>query len=102
MDRKPVAYLAGPFSGRCRSHTVARFATYQTWLEYGGRQVVNPTVVVPPSASWWCAMVRCLWVLRLCDELWLLPDWQASRGARLEYRAARVFGLRVYVCPVLY
>jgi hypothetical protein len=101
MDRKPVAYLAGPVTGRPRRNLWA-FLTYQEYLERQGRQVVNPLRLVRPSATWLGAMVRCLWHVALCDELWLLPGWERSRGARLELRYARALGVRVREVPVLH
>ena len=101
MDRKPVAYLAGPVTGRPRRNLWA-FLAYQEYLERQGRQVVNPLHLVRPTASWLGAMVRCLWHVTLCDELWLLPEWERSRGARLELRYARALGLRVREVPVLH
>ncbi len=101
MDRKPVAYLAGPVTGRPRRNLWA-FLAYQEYLERQGRQVVNPLALVRPSASWLGAMVRCLWHVALCDELWLLPGWERSRGARLELRYARALGVRVREVPVLH
>ena len=101
MDRKPVAYLAGPVTGRPRRNLWA-FLAYQEYLERQGRQVVNPLHLVRPSASWLGAMMRCLWHVSLCDELWLLPGWERSRGARLELRYARALGVRVREVPVLH
>ena len=90
-----MAYLAGPVTGRAHRNETA-FAEAQHLLERHGWQVCNPLRVVPASASWLGAMVRCLWHLSLCDEVRMLPGWHQSRGARWEVAAAVVLGLRLY------
>ena len=86
-----------------------RFAQWQVLLESEGHEVVNPARI-------WVA--RCMWLYRVLAgitsertayrlvlryDLWLLhgcthifmigKDWRLSRGARLESRKAREFGV---------
>ena len=93
--RRRLAYIAGPVTGHPQRNQVA-FAEAQHLLERHGWQVVNPLAVVPASASWLGAMLRCVWHLSLCDEVRLLPGWERSRGARWELVVAVVLGLRIY------
>lgn len=92
--RRRLVYLAGPVTGRPHRNEAA-FAQAQHLAERAGFVTCNPLLIVPPSASWLGAMVRCLWHLTLCDAVQLLPEWEQSRGARLERAWAQVLGLPV-------
>ena len=101
LDELPrVVYLAGPVTGR-PGLNAAMFGYVEHIAERAGYAVCNPLRIVPASSSWAAAMVRCIWHLLLCDEVWLLPEWESSRGARLEYRLARGLGLPVRIAPVV-
>lgn len=94
--RRRLVYLAGPVTGRPRRNEAA-FAQAQHLAERAGFVTCNPLFIVPPSASWLGAMLRCLWHLTLCDAVHLLPEWEQSRGARLERAWAQILGLPVVV-----
>lgn len=52
-----------------------------------------PVVPVELCRSWWNwyrCMAVCLWHLLRCKYILQLPNWVDSRGARWEYRAAKL------------
>lgn len=52
--------------------------------------ILNPAEFVPEHCGWHRAMILCLWKLLFCHHVCLLPDYKDSRGARIEYRFARL------------
>lgn len=40
-------------------------------------------------------MAFCFELLSMCDELWLCPGWESSRGCRMEYEFAKQRGIPV-------
>lgn len=40
-------------------------------------------------------MIICLWHLMKCDTVVFMDNWQDSRGARIEHRAARFFDKQI-------
>jgi hypothetical protein len=61
----------------------------------GFRNIANPARLVPPETGWRTAMRMCLKALLDCDGLAVLPDWNESRGAKLEIRIASELGIEI-------
>lgn len=58
--------------------------------------VVNPAdVELPKICGWEDYMVICLHLLKSCDSIYMLPDWESSKGAEKEYQYAETNGLEV-------
>lgn len=65
-------------------------------LRRAGFKVVNPAENgLAPNAPWASHMRRDLHAMLDCQGLAVLPDWQASRGARLEVDVAQALGMPV-------
>lgn len=97
-------YLAGPISlnGQLEPGAVAqnieRFKAAAEQLRAKGFHVENPAEnedTVPPR-TWESWMRLSLSQLLTCDEVWLLPNWEQSRGARMEWRIADALGMDVH------
>ena len=93
MSTKPRLYVAGPMSGL----PLLNFPTFReaaAALRARGFEVVNPAEInIDPSAGWQACMRADIAQLVTCDALALLPGWEKSRGARLEYIIATGLGL---------
>ena len=44
---------------------------------------------------WWICMVRCLWVLLGCSYVYMLHDWEQSRGAKIEHKVAKALNKQI-------
>ncbi len=87
---KRTAFLSGKITND--PHYKNKFFTAAAELEAAGFTVLNPAAL-PADAFSWDAYLRITEaMLRECDCVFFLPDWQESRGARYEYGLAAACG----------
>lgn len=95
-------YIAGKITGdekyRRKFETAERYLTGH--LEWDRKDVVNPVRECRRGWPWWRCMVRCLRLVAGCRWVAMLPDWNESRGARIEHAWARTLGKTVLYLPV--
>lgn len=90
-----LLYLAGPMSGIADFNHPA-FHAAAAKLRAQGCQVVNPAELNPDTSKTWDqCMRRDLQALADCNSLALLPGWELSKGARLEYDVAQALGMTI-------
>jgi Domain of unknown function (DUF4406) len=91
-------YICGKVTGLPPEQVKEKFEAAQDFL-YDTQQycrVVNPvTLVGNPQEEWKSAMHTCLKALIDCSKMYLLHDWQTSRGARLEVLIAYNLGINI-------
>lgn len=92
---KQIVYLSGKVSNSFYTHVVEKFRRAEEDLARNGYFVINPTKLVPGAANWDFAMRILVPFLSVCDKICLLPDWEESEGAKLEYEVAKKLGLDV-------
>ena len=83
-------YISGAITGT--TDYMTRFNNAQKHLERLGYEVVNPALInsnLPTSTTWEEYMRVSLVLLNMCDSIYMLPGWQKSRGAKLEYKHAK-------------
>ncbi len=89
-------YIAGKVSGLERQVYVHNFARAEKALRRAGFKPINPVRLCKPHWSWTRCMAVCLFYVVFCSQgIYRLPDWQQSRGARIEYRVARLLGKKI-------
>lgn len=88
-------YIAGPMTG-LPDLNFAAFNAEAERLRAAGWEVLNPAEINPDHTMAWAdCMRRDLAALVTCDAIQLLPGWENSRGARLEWIVADKLGLQV-------
>ncbi len=80
---KPIAYIAGKISGDPTYRE--KFAHAQEVLEHRGYIVLNPALL-PEGMNPKDYMRICMPMLDTADRVFLLPEWDESRGATLEHK----------------
>jgi hypothetical protein len=83
--RRPTCYLSGPITGR--SGHQLDFATAKANMESVGFRAISPVTDCGCSVdfSWELNMQLCLQRMHGCTHIFMLPGWENSRGARIEF-----------------
>lgn len=87
-------YIAGPMAGLPQLNFPA-FNAEAERLRALGYDVVNPAELNEPGTPWAQCMRRDIRALLMCDAIALLPGWECSRGANLEWLIATELGMPV-------
>jgi|SRR5579875_4104730 len=88
-------YISGPMSGLPDYNYPAFFRAAEVIHELGD-EPINPAEGVPDlHQPWVWYMRRALRMLLDADAVAMLPGWEASKGARLEYVIAQQLGMPV-------
>lgn len=88
-------YIAGKITGDTEYKT--KFQKAEDKLRGMGHSVMNPAWIQDsPEFSWNDYMAVTEAMQKCCDAVYLLPDWQDSKGAVIEYKRAKK--LRQTVC----
>lgn len=82
-------YICGGVTGLDPDQTFRKFMAAQLWLESCGYCAINPlTLIDDPDMYWRMAMKICIDKMIECDRILFLPEWELSRGAKLESKLA--------------
>ena len=95
--RKAKIYIAGRVSGLKPEVYEKQFATVKAELEKAGHEVINPLTDIPheDTTNWGLTIMECLPYVADCDCIALLPGWEKSNGAQIEYHFALGHHLQV-------
>ena len=85
-------YVAGPVTGR-KNFNQGVFEEAKKQLEKAGHEVIIPHDYVEKDMDWATAMRVSLTLLLRCEGVALLPDWQTSKGASIEWGVAFDLGI---------
>lgn len=86
-------YISGPISGT--TDYMERFMAAEVVLLLKGHKVVNPAkenAYLPAGTSWEKYMGESLKMLCECDAIYMMRNWNRSRGAKVEYCVATQMG----------
>lgn len=88
-------YVAGPMTGLPEFNFPAFFSAARL-LRSKGFEVFNPAEVkIINGEPYSYYMRKDIALLIQCDEIFLLQGWRKSKGARLEYRIAKILGMKI-------
>ena len=88
-------YIAGKVTGLDYEVVRDKFDGCANKLELRGYVAINPCDFVAPEIPWKSAMRLCIAALSQADYIWLLPDWENSKGARIEKELAEKMGIKI-------
>lgn len=88
-------FISGKVSGLPYLVAYGNFANAERTLAAMWYEVVNPMKICKEHWSWARCMIKCLWAIYFCDKIYQLPNWQESRGARIEYKWAKLLRKRI-------
>lgn len=89
-------YISGPITGT--DDYMERFAVAEQELRDKGIKVVNPAAVnamLPEGTTYEEYMEMSICMLKMCTHIYMLKDWQNSKGCNREYGYALARGLTI-------
>jgi hypothetical protein len=94
-DRVSVVYIAGPMTGH-PDYNYPAFNEAEQQLRAIGHEPLNPARRgIRPGWTYGDYLRHAIRDVLLADAIAVLPDWQSSRGARLETDIGHVIGIPV-------
>lgn len=94
--KKTKIYISGAISGENLEQAKKRFAASAEFWQNLGFEAVNPfNNGLDDSEPWIKHICKDIELLYSCDILYLLEDWEKSKGASIEYDFAVRLGKRV-------
>lgn len=101
-EKKPKYYISFPITGRNIQDVKVYANRVKGIWESKGFEIVNPFEVtehfdgVKEGQSYYAyCMGKCVEALMKCDGIIMCTDWFYSKGCRLEYNVAEIYGLKV-------
>lgn len=91
-----IVYISGKIS--YNPNYMKDFYEAEILLLEKGHEVINPaklSTIMPESSTWSDYMDICKILLKKSNAIALLPNWESSRGAKLEKLLAEKWGLQV-------
>lgn len=91
-------YISGKITGCDRVQYLTKFALAEQHLRDKGYSVVNPAAVngrLPDDTTYDEYMKMSMLMLSFCDAIYMLEDWEESRGARHEKNTAEKKGMSI-------
>lgn len=88
-----TAYIAGKITGDPAYRIKFNAAALE--LEESGYTVMNPAIL-PDGFTWGSYMHICQAMLAECDCMFLLSDWEDSKGAKIECTLATLHKKTIY------
>jgi len=93
--KRTLIYLSGQITG-IEERAFDIFESAEKQLLSNGYAVVNPMKLPHRHDKTWESYMReDIEALVKCDAIFMLPNWHASRGAKIEYSLAYSMGLKV-------
>lgn len=93
FNPKRKIYLAGPMSG-LPNFNRDKFNVIDEIITEKGHTVLNPAKL-PDGLTEPAYMMIGVTMLQCCDCIFMLPNWEGSRGAVAEHALAQKIGLKV-------
>lgn len=91
-------YISGKITGLDIKVAQNYFDTVEEKINAAGHTAVNPMSIIPynPNWKWEDYMAEDLRILLPCDAIFMLENWQDSKGARIEHAAAKEAGMQIF------
>lgn len=91
-------YISGKITGLPIGEVVAKFREAERKIRKFGQDPINPlNNGLPIETEWADQMGKDIALLLRADAIYMLPDWQHSDGATIEYLIARQRRMRIFL-----
>jgi hypothetical protein len=90
-------YISGAITGLPEGEVKRKFYEAEQLLRQKGYDVVNPTTsIIPSSAPFEVHLAFDIITLLGCSAIYMLADWQSSKGATIENSVAKITGKDIF------
>lgn len=90
-------YISGKITG-IEEEALQLFGRAEAFLQALGHQPINPMALPHLHDQQWHSYMReDVKALCDCDAIYMLHNWQGSKGARLEHEVAQAIGLKIFL-----
>jgi hypothetical protein len=89
-----IIYISGPMTGH-EDLNFPAFYEAEEILKARGFEVINPAAIEQPDKTWEACMRKDNVELMRADMIVTLPNWERSKGARLEVEIGTALGMKV-------
>ena len=97
INRKTRCYNSGKIGELGYLTVVKNFEKADKDIASMGFTPVNPVNNgLSPKRTWILHMIVDILMLATCGNIYLQTNWRSSRGAKIEYRFAKVMGLNIW------
>ncbi len=97
MDIKKI-YISGKITGLPIGEVIAKFQAAESKIRRFGFEPISPLRNgLPLEAEWADQMGKDVALLLRSEAIYMLPDWQQSEGAMIEYLIARQRRMRIFL-----
>lgn len=98
--KKKVVYISGRISGLSEEEYISKFKRAEKFLYSVGYMVYNPVEAnviqqIYKEYGYKACLAKCVAMLRFCDCIYMLKDWEDSPGAKAEKAFAEACGIEV-------
>ena len=86
-------YISGKITGLTKEEYVSNFLMAEMHLKSQGHEVANPVTFVAgiDLEDYPKLMGKCIEELLRCDAIYMLTNWQDSKGAKTELNTAHIY-----------
>ena len=93
-------FISGRITGDNYAEAVEKFTEAEIQISQLQYLPINPIKTgLPPFATWEEHMVKSIELLLTCDAIYLLSDWEESKGSRIERFIAAEIGIPMWYQP---
>ena len=90
-------YISGQISNLPKSEALKHFGHAENLLKSKGHKTVNPlTHGHNNGGTWEEYMLEDIRLLFQCQAIYMLPNWEFSKGARIEHAIATELNIPIY------
>lgn len=98
-EHKFTVYISGQITGLDITYAKSKFRAAYLLLESRNYKAINPFDLNSDDADWETAMLNDIRYLFNCDGIYMLNNWETSKGARIELAIAKELGLFIAYQP---
>lgn len=88
-------YISGQITGLDYETAKLRFLLTERFLIAKGHEPFNPMADEKPGLIWAEYMAADIIILDGCNAIYMLRNWRASKGARIEHSIAEILGKEI-------